>query len=391
MVFKNLRKGCILVSAVCLSVSWPVCSFAESDTGHQTEPVTVTSTVAQPSGYNTDTQQNVHRPTDPVTTTSTVSENAPPAPGPETTTTTAPAGVSSKTQVIEKTASMNINDHVVMISGSISTGYLNGMSKETVYDPENNHRNSELDWELQQVFMVGAGVSIKPLSWLRFNGNIWFKVNDGNGSMDDYDWMLYDYSDWTDWSHSSVNVTEGLIYDINAELTVLHYEEASLFGIIGFRHDHWKWDAKGGNYIYSNYYLYDSVGTFPDVTVGTYEQTYDVPYFGIGFHANMDPVTLTGRIYGSPWVSSSDTDHHVLRDLIITSSINGGRMYGVDLALTYNFTQHIAATAAVQYVDYQELKGTKDWNFFSDGEQFTYRGGLSNESTLVSLSLLWTL
>jgi len=57
----------------------------------------------------------------------------------------------------------------------------------------------------------------------------------------------------------------------------------------------------------------------------------------------------------------------------------------------YNFIPNIAATAAIQYTKYDELKGSKDWDFYSEGPQFQYDGGMSNESNLFSLSLLFTL
>jgi len=308
-----------------------------------------------------------------------------------TTTNNNPAAVSSKSHMIEKQASININDHVVMVSGSLSVGFVNGRSRELVYNPDTGHKNSELDWRLDQVAMMGVGASIKPLSWLRFNGNFWFKLNDGNGSMDDYDWRLTGWDDWTDWSHSSSPVTEGAMYDINMELTFLHFNEASVYGILGYKHDHWKWKAQGGTFVYSTYFVRDTIGSFPDETLGTYEQTFDVPYIGLGFHANLDPVSLTGRFIFSSMVKAKDEDHHLLRDLIVKSSLDDGRMYGLDFACTYNFTPHIAATAAFQYTKYDELKGNKDWNFFSEGDQFSYGGGLDNESTLFSLSLLFTL
>jgi len=133
------------------------------------------------------------------------------------------------------------------------------------------------------------------------------------------------------------------------------------------------------------------VGSFPNETVISYEQTYDAPYIGIGFHANLDPVTLTGRFIGSTMVRASDEDHHLLRDLVITSSMDDGMMYGIDFACTYNFTQHIAATAAFQYTKFEEIKGEKNWNFFSENNKFKYGGGLDNESSLFYLSLLFTL
>ncbi len=387
MALENLRKSCIYFSVFFASVSLPVCGFAQTANTAQTQPRTTTYTI-QENGEPT-TPAAVSSGGAAPSTYSTSAPGKPDATGPTTTTTMVPAGVSSKSHIIEKQASININDHVVMISGSLSYGLVNGKSRELVYDTSTGHKNSELDWQLSNVSMVGVGASIKPLSWLRLNGNFWFKVSEGDGNIDDYDWRLYGYDDWTDWSHSPTNVTEGIMYDVNMELTFLRFNQTSLYGIVGFKHDHWKWEAHGGTFIYSSYYVRDTVGSFPsDELVLTYEQTYDVPYIGIGFHANLDPVTLTGRIIGSTLVSSSDEDNHPLRDLNISSSLDDGKMWGIDFACTYNFTPHIAATAAFQYTKYEEIKGDKNWNFYSEGDRFTYGGGLDNQSTLAYLSLL---
>jgi plasminogen activator len=380
MVPPIFKSSCIYFSALFLSVSFPLASFAQSGNAGSTDTATL----------NLDALQVVNKPTDPVMVASTTPDQGR-ATDPFTTTTRNPAGVSSKSNIIEKKAPDNVNDATGMISGQISVGYLTGKSRELVYDY--GYKLSELDWTLDQVLMLGAGLSVKPLSWLRFNGNIWVNAGDGNGTMDDYDWMV-DGWDWTHWSHhNDVSVTEGLLFDINTELTFLKFNEASIFAIVGYRHDHWKWEGKGGSYIYSTYYFRDTYGSFPDnEKVITYEQTYDVPYLGIGFHANLDPVTLAGRFIGSTLVSSKDEDHHLLRDLVITSSLDSGKMYGMDFGCTYNFTSHIAATAAIQYLKYEELKGSKTYRYTTTGQQTTYQdtSGMDNESTLISLSALFT-
>jgi len=392
MAFMIFKKSCICACIFCLTVSLPLWSLADAGAPKPKGPATVTSVAQQPVGYSSDGQNRPIKPTDPATKTYTTPVPGKPKPTePVTTVSTLPGGVSSKFHTFEKKSSININDHVVMVSGSISVGYANGKSRELVYDTDTDHKNSELDWPLDQVAMFSVGASIKPLSWLRFNGNVWFKINDGNGNMDDYDWRAVNYDDWTDWSHSASPVTEGLLYDVNMELTFLRFTQTSFFGIVGYKHDHWKWEGNGGTYIYSTDSIRDTVGSLPNETLISYEQTYDAPYIGIGFHANLDPVTLTGRFIGSTMVRASDEDHHLLRDLVITSSMDDGKMYGIDFACTYNFTQHIAATAAFQYAKFEEIKGDKNWNFFSDNNQFQYGGGLDNESSLFYLSLLFTL
>jgi plasminogen activator len=392
MIFKNFKRSCICASAFLLSVSFPLSGFAESGKTNPTEPVTTTSIVRQPEGYSSDGPNAVTKSTDPVTVTSAIPEPSRAATDPVTTTSKNPSGVSSKSNIIDKQASLNINDHVVMVSGQLSMGVANGRARELVYD--NGYKLSQLDWKLDNVFMIGAGVSIKPLSWLRFNGNVWLLPGDGNGTMDDYDWYVEGW-DWTHWSHhSNVSVKEGTMYDINAELTFLRFNESSVFGIVGYKHDHWKWEARGGNFIYSEYYFRDTYFSLPDNELGiTYEQTYDAPYIGIGFHANLNPITLDGRFIGSTLVSSSDKDMHHLKNIYFTDDFDSGHMFGIDFACTYNFTPHFAATAAFQYQKYEEITGDASALYLDSGEKYTWKdgAGISLESTLISLSLLMTL
>lgn len=150
----------------------------------------------------------------------------------------------------------------------------------------------------------------------------------------------------------------------------------------------------GGTFIYSSYYFRDTYFTLPDDELGiTYEQTYDVPYIGIGFHANLDPVTLDGRFIGSTLVSADDKDTHHLRNIYFTDDFDSGHMFGIDFACTYNFTPHFAATAAFQYQKYEEITGDASALYLDSGQQYTWKdgAGISFESTLISLSLLMTL
>lgn len=390
MAFEKFKKSCICLSVICISVTLALCSSAETAKAAGSGPVTVTSTVYQ---TGSDSSEGQHNATDPATSTyATSALDTQKKDEPVTTTTyNNPAAVSSRSHKIEKEAKININDHVVTVSGSISLGYVTGEGKEFVYSPDTGNKLSELDWDISDVLMMGPGASIKPLSWLRFNGNVWFKVKDGDGSMSDYDWMLADdgYSGWTNYSHSDTSVTKGLLYDVNAEITFLRYNQISLYGIVGYKHDDWKWKATGG--IYDYWYLGKS-GVLPAGTVATDEQIYSAPYIGIGFHANMNPVTLTGRIIGSTFVSSKNKDYHVLRNIYFYENYNSQEMIGLDFACTYNFTKHLAASVSLEHQEYFVKKGDEHALDLTTGETYTwYNGaGMSNGMTMFSLSFLYT-
>ena len=124
---------------------------------------------------------------------------------------------------VEKETSIHINKNVIVVSGRMSLGLINGKSNENVYVPEFQHKLSELNWDISGVYMLGLGGSVAPLSWLKLNGDVWFKLNKGDGSMRDYDWLFLG-EQYTLYSRSdNLDVTRGIKVDVNSELTFYEY------------------------------------------------------------------------------------------------------------------------------------------------------------------------
>ena len=300
------------------------------------------------------------------------------------------AGEMNKTATKETT--ININQNVVVFSGRMSLGLLNSQAGEYVYLTNPEHKLSQLDYKVNNVFMLGLGGSVSPLSWLKINGDIWFKLNDGNGTMNDYDWMLDDYQ-YTDWSHhEDVDLTKGLMLDVNAELVFYKWEGSRFFGSAGFKYDNWEWEVRGGDFIYSSYYLYDTVGSFPDgQLVLTYEQKFYTPYVGIGFSSDLNPTPLTfsGRVIYSPFVFADSTDQHHLRDLVSEDEYDSGEMFGVDLSAAYNFNKHFSLMLAYHYLKYRDLQDNAHRKDLTTGITTTYtdaEDSMDNKTDMVSFS-----
>ncbi len=288
-----------------------------------------------------------------------------------------------------------INDSAGFVSGRISLGTINGEAKERVYDtPGTGSKISELTWELSNVAMLGAGLSVKPLRWLKFNADIWVKVSDGSGAMDDYDWPAGG-SEWNQWSHhNDLTVDTGFILDVNAEMTVFRHNQTSVFGIIGFKHDDWAWTARGGKYIYSVYTFRDTVGTIPEgVAAISYEQWFDTPYIGLGFQTDLTPVTLTGRLIGSTLVTSRDRDQHHLTHTLYEDDFNSGSMLSCDLAGTYHYTERLSFSASFHFQHYYEVKGPTTMTNQTTHAVVLFAGDAAStehQSALFSLSLLYS-
>ncbi len=298
-------------------------------------------------------------------------------------------------QQVEKETNIHINQNVIMVSGRMSLGIISGQSQELVYIPELNHKLSQLNWDIKDVYMLGLGGTVSPLPWLKFNIDVWLKLNEGEGNMDDYDWFLEDYQ-YTHWSHhEDVDLTKGLMFDVSADVKLYEHEQTKFYGIAGFKHDTWEWKAYGGDYVYSSYYLYDTVGSFVDGELGiTYEQNFYVPYLGFGFTSDLTetPFTFSGRVIGSTFVYGEDKDQHHMRDLIFVEEFDSGQMFAVDLAGSYHFTQNVSLMFSYHYQDYQELKGETIITDISTGEVTKYNGdvaGMDHRSSMLSFSALY--
>lgn len=58
-------------------------------------------------------------------------------------------------QKVAKETSIHINQNVIVVSGRMSLGVINGDSGEFVFVPELGHKLSELNWGINDVFMLG--------------------------------------------------------------------------------------------------------------------------------------------------------------------------------------------------------------------------------------------
>lgn len=306
------------------------------------------------------------------------------------------AAVSSTSQSVSQDTSISVNDSVVMVSGRMSLGLLNGEAHELVYDADSGRKVSELIWDLDNVLMLGAGVTVSPLSWLRLNADVGVAVTEGEGNMDDYDWLATNYDGYTDWStHDDLEIDKGLTLDLNAEFAILRHNQSVLFAVVGYRHDNWSWVARGGDYIYSTTYLGDTRGSFQDgVEVISYEQTYDTPYIGIGFQADLTPVSISGRLIGSTLVSAEDEDIHHLRNIRFEEDFDNGDMIGVDFAVTYKLNAQMALVGSFKYLEFNEVKGETRATDLTTGQTYLFAGdsaGLDNETSTIALAFTYSL
>lgn len=288
--------------------------------------------------------------------------------------------------------SIRIQRDVVEVSAHMGAGYLNGDATELVYDADSGRKLSELQWELKNVYMLNLGGAIAPRSWLTLSADFWINLNKGDGTMDDYDFLADNYSGYTHWSHhDDTDLTRGFMLDLNAAFTFYSFGETSFNGIVGYKYDNWEWESRGGTYVYSNTFLFDTVGSFtPGEKVITYNHWFHVPYVGLGFESSAGRVFFKGRVIASPFVTAEDEDIHHLRNLRFEEDFDTSSMYGVDLAIGYEITPNFALTGAFKYQKYEEAKGDTTITDLTTGQQYHYPGdaaGTDHTSSMISVGL----
>lgn len=274
----------------------------------------------------------------------------------------------------------------------LSTGLLSGEANEYVYWPEeNNHQASRLIWQLDSIYMLSGGLSMKPCKWMIFNGDLSVKMNKGSGTMDDYDWLVPGW-DWTHWSHhEDLEVTKGTILDINVEMPFRATPALSFSALLGYQYDNWEWEARGGSYIYSYYDFRDTEGDFEDGELAiTYEQTFHAPYLGLGMDINFGRGQFNARVIGSPVVTAEALDHHHMRDLVTTDEFTGETMMAVDAGLSYGVTANLALSVNYNYTKYERMQGDSEWDYSGEVISYADSAGADLEYSEVSVELAYT-
>ncbi len=244
----------------------------------------------------------------------------------------------------------------VSFGGQVSLGVVNGEAKEHVYDYEtadgSRRQLSRLDWDLKNVVMGGGNGSVRLLKKLTLNGGVWFALTEGNdGEMEDYDWLDMTSSEWTHYSLSEVDVTQGYIVDVNAAWDLVTWNDLTARIYAGYKQNGWTWEDRVQFGIYDFIY-WEGNGD----NMINYEQEFRIPYVGGSADWAVGNFTFTGYVTWSPFVSATDWDEHVARDMHYKETFDGGDLLGLGAEARYSFSQGSMKGAFVSAaVDYQKI------------------------------------
>ncbi|WP_320047097.1 omptin family outer membrane protease [uncultured Ilyobacter sp.] len=322
------------------------------------------------------------------------------------------------------------NESKIPVSISISTGVLNGESKEYVYDNflGTDQKVSELTWGLDNVLMVGAETSIGLTDRISLNFGAWFNTSDGSNSMTDYDWRTGEDEKWTDYSSSNSDLEEGMMLDANFDIVIISKHNYSLSGVLGFRYDKFRWSSYDVSGVYSSKYIaYDKLDGYyyedefriQDVELYgdniDYEQKFFTPYIGLDFNYKINKWVFTSYVRGAMWAWGEATDIHYYPDdgtytlnqdfwgypagsvsypdssESSTSIDEVDNMYYISLGLgvNYLFTETFSLGLSL---DFQKYYRAEDDNYdvvdpdYDPDYIFQSRGGMSHESYMITLS-----
>ncbi len=318
------------------------------------------------------------------------------------------------------------------VSFSISTGLLNGESEEYAYSNYfgKDQKVSKLTWDLKNVFMVGAETSIGLSQRVSLNFGGWINANKGSGDMSNYDWRTGDDSSWTDKTDHSTDLEEGMMLDANIDVLLLSRENYALSGVVGFRHDKFRWNAYDGNGVYSyNDIGADKLDGFPyedgkriqDVEqygkAISYKQELYAPYIGLNFDYNKNKWTIRSYVRASLWAWGEATDTHyspagkyTLND-DFRGSNKGDTKYSeggekrsmkdeVDdmfylafgLGVDYQFTERLSGGLSADFQRYnkEEDDSRKDYEYEYRDDTYEGWGGMAHMSYMVTASVKYS-
>lgn len=277
---------------------------------------------------------------------------------------------------------------------NLGLGYLTGRSQEKVYDTSTGAKISQLFWDIEQAPTLHAGVTLEPLPRLSLALKGWSKLDSGNSTMRDYDWLSEQSTAWSDLStHPDTRLMRAYQLEFTATAWVLREADWQLGMLAGYQKSHFKWEAKGGSYIYSSESGFrDEQGNFPDGELGiTYQQTFKAPFIGITAGYQWQSWSLDASIKGSRWVTANDFDTHHQRDTTFAGTGNDSRLFAATLGLGYALNAQLSVQGQLDYQEYSEGKGKVRIN--EAGQTSVEQGdagGMANRTSQASLGLSYS-
>ncbi|MDR2068517.1 MAG: omptin family outer membrane protease [Spirochaetaceae bacterium] len=254
------------------------------------------------------------------------------------------------------------NDHTLFLGASV--GLLNGTSEEIVYrDSKTRNKLSELLWDLKPLVYLGVDANYtwrKPENtWGIFaDTSLKFGIPGKTGVMEDRDWMDARYSEFL--THYSVhdNKTENAVFfDTSVGASFQIFDRFLLKTYIAYDLMYFAWSATGGSLLYPDSYGGHGYYLRP-IEVISYKQTWHMLSPGVAFYGEFNRyfnAEIAFKI--SPLVWCIGEDHHILRDLVITDTLDIGLFVEPRLLFSFTPKDYMTLSLSVLYRNMSFVRG----------------------------------
>ncbi|MDC9597041.1 omptin family outer membrane protease [Xenorhabdus anantnagensis] len=272
-------------------------------------------------------------------------------------------------------ASLNFNPDSVSVTTSL--GGLWGQADEYIYNSDTGHKNSELNWKINNAPIIKGDISWDALPNLTLNARGWITLKSSHSGMDDYDWMRPKKAMWTNWSHSNTNLNYANEFDINLKGWLLKKPNYNFGGVLGYQQTRFSWTAIGMYGLYESslskdkYYLVHDNGP----VIG-YKQKFSAPYIGLIGQYRYHDLEFNGLLKFSPWVQAKDNDEHYLRRFTFRDKTNKSRYYSATLNVGYYIHPNTKIFTELSWNKFTQGKGDTE-SFDRKTEEYFYDGGNS--------------
>lgn len=269
------------------------------------------------------------------------------------------------------------------INAEIAIGVMAGKANELVFGPT-GAVISRLIWKYDDIVMLSGALAVTPFD--RFTLGLRGRVNlTGNSTMDDFDFpgsVCGIAGAFCQSHHEDTTLTRATTVEVFASYPVYRTGHFKLSGVGGYRWDHSAWDARGGT---SNY-----APPFPNVSVITYDQSWQAPFIGLEAIGRWAKLTLRSRAISSFAAFGGATDDHKLRTLRFSDDFNRSSMVSTSVKVGYDIFDRASVTITWDYDRWFTAKGGTVVHNYATKTTETFPGdaaGANSESHTVSMGV----
>lgn len=247
----------------------------------------------------------------------------------------------------------------------LSLEYVSTDSTENL-QVSNGAKLFEIQGNIDKLWRLGLGVTLKPINWLQLNLDYAFKIDEGDVGVEEYGWFEA-FSDWTEaaFYNSNTKVDKSSQLDFNAEFALYRFDRLLLTGGFGYRVDDLKWEGAGGTYVSSSAGFRDISGIIPANSRLNAHQKHSTFYLSLGAQAYFDTFGIDGRVLYGPLSNIDSTNRYDapgglashLPNQTLDQNLDDTTMLGIEIGAVYRYNRRINLSLDYTYTKYDKTSG----------------------------------